>query len=215
MHGVNEDAYLGGFALRLRHLWGVFSGSERFVSKCLVLALVLLSPAPVYAYEEILGGVNLNAFCSQVFGNAFKALTVGPGAGDWVCQNGSNTRDRRAISVQAACRMQYHSGAIKAKSGAGAGSWVCVLLYREHVANVTPYCQNTFGAGWIAISTGSTINDWACQDAGNEHNRRPVTPLAVCRNQVPNSSKVTSYGRDIVCLTGPVPDLQNPRGNPE
>jgi hypothetical protein len=199
-----------------RHLSGLFLRSTSFVTKCVALALIMLSPASVYAYEESQGGVNLNAYCSQAFGNSFKALAVGQGAGDWVCQNGSNTGDRRAISVQTACQQQYpkYASVIKARSGAGAGSWVCVLLYREHVQSVAPYCQQRFGAGWIAVSTGPTINDWTCQDAGNVTNRRPAPPIAVCRTQVPNSSKVTSYGRDVVCLVGPVPDLQNPRGKP-
>ena len=52
-----------------------------------------------------LGGVNLNYYCATVVGPEFKSILIGNTAGDWVCQR--NTYDRRPISVDHACRLQY------------------------------------------------------------------------------------------------------------
>ena len=81
-----------------------------------------LPPRPII---RVLGGVNLNAYCSATFGAAFKAVANGPGAGDWSCQQNNN--DRRPISVQTACEMQYSERPIRsvALNPAAAGSWVC------------------------------------------------------------------------------------------
>lgn len=65
-------------------------------------------------YQRNLGGVNLNYYCSKTFGAGFKSVLVGKTAGDWTCQQSQN--DRRPISVEAACRLQYGRSDLKAKA---------------------------------------------------------------------------------------------------
>jgi hypothetical protein len=65
-------------------------------------------------YQRDLGGVNLNYYCSKTFGSGFKSVLVGKTAGDWTCQQSQN--DRRPISVQAACNLQYGRSGLKAKA---------------------------------------------------------------------------------------------------
>ena len=109
--------------------------------------LVLTALRPSFAYDVSLGGVNLTAYCQGAYGSSFKSLAIGSGAGDWVCQNGSDIHDRRPISVQTACQQQYspYKSSVKAKSGAGAGSWVCVITYAERPVNLTTY---RLGSEW-------------------------------------------------------------------
>jgi hypothetical protein len=105
---------------------------------------------------QILGGLNLTGYCKAVHGTGFKAVTLGDGAGDWVCQKSEH--DRRPISVQRACEMQYNARPVKAITvGTSAGSWRC---YKPHTAtpvnnppnpgsrvlgglNLTAYCKAT------------------------------------------------------------------------
>ena len=61
-----------------------------------------------------LGGVNLNSYCQKRYGSGFKSVLVGKTAGDWTCQKSQN--ERRPISVENACKMQYGNRALKAKA---------------------------------------------------------------------------------------------------
>jgi len=61
-----------------------------------------------------LGGVNLNHYCSQVFGPQFKSVLIGRTAGDWTCQQ--SKMNRRPISVEHACKLQYKASGLKAKA---------------------------------------------------------------------------------------------------
>jgi hypothetical protein len=74
---------------------------------------------------EVLGGLNLTGYCQAVHGTGFKAVALGDGAGDWVCQRSEH--DRRPISVQRACEMQYKARPVKAVTigSTSAGSWRC------------------------------------------------------------------------------------------
>jgi hypothetical protein len=94
-----------------------------------VLATMSLSSAagaagPGAGYID-LGGVNLNSYCSKTFGAGFKSVLVGKTAGDWTCQKSQN--DRRPISVEKACKMQYGKSGLKAKALAWNDplSWRC------------------------------------------------------------------------------------------
>jgi hypothetical protein len=76
-------------------------------------------PAP-----KILGGVDLMRYCNVIHGAAFRAVAVGSGAGNWTCERNAN--DRRSISVQRACEMQYSARPITAVTvGSGTGAWRC------------------------------------------------------------------------------------------
>ena len=74
---------------------------------------------------RILGGLDLTGYCRATFGQGFKAVTLGSGAGDWTCERSAG--DRRPISVQKACEMQYQARPIKAVAldANDAGSWRC------------------------------------------------------------------------------------------
>jgi hypothetical protein len=74
---------------------------------------------------RILGGVDLTAYCRATFGQRFKAVALGSGAGDWTCQR--SVGNRRPISVQRACEMQYDKRPVKAVAldPNDAGSWRC------------------------------------------------------------------------------------------
>jgi hypothetical protein len=61
-----------------------------------------------------LGGVNLNYYCQKTFGSEFKSVLIGNTAGDWTCER--NKTDRRAISVEAACKLQYGKLGLKARA---------------------------------------------------------------------------------------------------
>lgn len=86
---------------------------------CLSIA-VAMSPAPSTAGGaggyggRPLGGVNLNYYCQTKFGKEFKSVLVGKTAGDWTCER--NKTDRRAISVDGACKLQYGTPNVKARA---------------------------------------------------------------------------------------------------
>jgi len=155
-------------------------------------ALMLLAAVrPSFAYDVTLGGVNLNSYCQGAYGGTFKSITIGSGAGDWVCQNGTDTHDRRPISVQTACAQQYsqYRSIVKAKSGSGAGSWVCVITYAEKGVNLSAYCRGTYGNGFVAKLIGATSGDWVCQGNGDPHNTRPISVTDACKQQYSNVLK--------------------------
>ena len=72
------------------------------------------------------GGVNLNYYCQKTYGGAFKSVLVGDTAGDWTCQRNQN--DRREISVENACKLQYNRNDLKARAinWNNPLSWVCM-----------------------------------------------------------------------------------------
>jgi hypothetical protein len=82
------------------------------------LAALVISGGPGIAaspsYGQGLGGVNLNYYCKTTFGAEFKSVLVGKTAGDWTCQRNNN--DRRPISVNAACDLQYGKTGLRAKA---------------------------------------------------------------------------------------------------
>jgi hypothetical protein len=81
-----------------------------------------LPPAP--PAPKVLGGVDLMRYCKAAHGAGFRAVAVGGGAGNWTCERNAN--DRRPISVQRACQMQYSARPIKAVAvGGGIGAWRC------------------------------------------------------------------------------------------
>jgi hypothetical protein len=87
---------------------------------CLAVAIAMSTDALATGYGGHgyggvdLGGVNLNYYCSTTFGSGFKSVLVGKTAGDWTCQQSQN--DRRPISVEAACKLQYGKPGLKAKA---------------------------------------------------------------------------------------------------
>jgi hypothetical protein len=177
-----------------------------FLSALIALLATLGVVRPSFAYDRSLGGVNLTAYCSVTYGNTFKSLTLGPGAGDWVCQNGSDIHDRRPISVQTACMEQYpqYSAVVKSHSGVGAGSWVCDVAYAERGVNLTAYCERTFGNDYRALLIGSTSGDWVCQRGQDTHDRRPISVNDACKEEysgVWKSLAVPPSGWE--CLIGP------------
>jgi len=153
--------------------------------------LILTALRPSFAYDVSLGGVNLTAYCQGAYGSSFKSLAIGSGAGDWVCQNGSDIHDRRPISVQTACQQQYspYKSSVKAKSGAGAGSWVCVITYAERPVNLTTYCRGAFGGGFVAKLIGPTSGDWVCEGNNDPHNTRSISVADACKQQYSNALK--------------------------
>ena len=73
-----------------------------------------------------IGGVNLNYYCQKTYGNEFKSVLVGATAGDWTCQRNNN--DRREISVDQACGLQYNKYGVKARAYDWNNplSWMCM-----------------------------------------------------------------------------------------
>jgi hypothetical protein len=144
---------------------------------------------------KILGGLNLTGYCQAVHGAGFKAVALGNGAGDWACQR--NVHDRRPISVQRACEMQYGVRPVKAITVGlnDAGSWRCFQPRAQRPVynppnyggkvlgglNLTAYCQASFGHGFKAITVGTGAGDWTC--AKGAHNRRPISVQTACEMQ--------------------------------
>jgi hypothetical protein len=102
-------------------------------AKILTAAIIVLQLAANQAWAVTdwrgyhqLGGVNLNSYCQKTFGNEFKSVLVGQTAGDWTCQRNQN--DRREISVERACGMQYNIYGVKARANDWNDplSWVCM-----------------------------------------------------------------------------------------
>ena len=163
-----------------------------------VLTVSAASTTPAFAanpsYVINLGGVNLNAYCKATFGGTFKAVANGSGAGDWSCQQNNN--DRRPISVQTACEMQYSVRPIKAVAvdPSSATSWRCFkpgptlpprpVLKVLGGVNLNAYCKATFGGNFLAVANGSAAGDWSCQQ--NNNDRRPISVQAVCEMQYSN-----------------------------
>jgi hypothetical protein len=173
---------------------------------CFGFLLLLTAIRPSLAYDMNLGGVNLTAYCAGTFGGSFKAVTVGTGAGDWVCQNGADIHDTRPISVQTACVQQYKSYAsiVKAKSGAGAGSWTCVVSYTEQGVNLTAYCVKHFGNDFKSLLIGATSGDWVCQSTQNAHDQRPISVADACKEQYSGFVQALAVPPSSwVCLTNP------------
>ena len=165
-------------------------------SATLALSGPLIAPAIAAgpSYTINLGGVDLNAYCKATFGGTFKAVANGPGAGDWSCQQNNN--DRRPISVQAACEMQYTARPVKAVAvdPSSATSWRCfkpgpTLPPRPVVkilggVNLNAYCKATFGGTFKAVANGTGAGDWSCQQ--NNNDRRPISVQAACEMQYSN-----------------------------
>ncbi|MGB8315427.1 MAG: hypothetical protein WCE69_13185 [Aestuariivirga sp.] len=102
-------------------------------AKILSAAIIVLQLAANQAFAVTdwrgyrpVGGVNLNSYCQKTFGNEFKSILVGSTAGDWTCQRNQN--DRREISVERACGMQYNFYGLKARAYDWNNplSWVCM-----------------------------------------------------------------------------------------
>jgi len=82
-----------------------------------VTAFLMVSGHSVQAatfQDAELGGVNLTAWCAKQHGTGFKAKLIGKTAGDWTCEKSAG--DRRPVSVESACKLQYGSKAYKAKA---------------------------------------------------------------------------------------------------
>ena len=80
-------------------LWATFSATS--------------NAAPQPTLVDI-GGVSMNHYCVQTYGNQFKSVLVGKTAGDWACEQSAN--NRRPISVEHACKLHYGRGGLKAKA---------------------------------------------------------------------------------------------------
>jgi hypothetical protein len=156
--------------------------------------------APLNQREINLGGVNLNNYCQKTFGPRFRSVLIGRTAGDWTCQRSAN--DRRQISVQAACAMQYNKPGIKARAlnWKDPLSWRCFQTVsvpgfgggRPPIAppapapvtkgvNLNYYCQKTYGAEFKSVLVGKTAGDWTCQRFAND--RRQISVRDACRLQ--------------------------------
>ncbi len=101
---------------------------------CLAVAIVVSIQASQAGYSDYggknLGGVNLNYYCQKTFGSGFKFVLVGKTAGNWTCQQSQN--ERRSISVENACKLQYGKPNLKAKAlnWNDPLSWRCFELRR-------------------------------------------------------------------------------------
>lgn len=87
------------------------------LAAALLSALLVLSAIATEAtakYGHNLGGVNLNYYCTKTFGAGFKSVLVGKTAGDWTCQ--LNNNERRSISVDNACKLQYGRQDVKSRA---------------------------------------------------------------------------------------------------
>jgi len=169
--------------------------------------LSLAAASPSFAYDQNLGGVNLTAWCVGAYGAAFHSVALGPGAGDWVCQRGTDIHDRRPISVQSACQQQYpqYVNFVKARSGTGAGSWVCLVHYNEAPVNMTTWCMRHFGSTFHAQLIGNTTGSWVCQRGLDVNDRRPISVLQACQEQHTGVYKALPVPPvNWVCLLGPV-----------
>ncbi|WP_036992191.1 hypothetical protein [Aquamicrobium defluvii] len=101
----------------------------------LVCAASSANAAPERGLQN-LGGVNLNHYCSQVYGSRFKSALIGRTAGDWICEQ--SNMNRRPISVEHACKLQYKTSRLKAKAlnWNDPTSWRCFkkAVVRDHRA---------------------------------------------------------------------------------
>lgn len=105
----------------MRNVWFLFA-----VTAALQLAAnQALAETDWRGYHQV-GGVNLNYFCQKTYGSAFTSVLVGNTAGDWTCQRNQN--DRREISVENACKLQYNRYDLKARATDWNNplSWVCM-----------------------------------------------------------------------------------------
>jgi hypothetical protein len=101
------------------------------VAAILQLAATQSLAATDWRLYHRIGGVNLNYYCKKTYGDQFKSVLVGNTAGDWTCQRNNN--DRREISVERACALQYNIYGLKARATDWNNplSWVCMKL-RSH-----------------------------------------------------------------------------------
>jgi hypothetical protein len=95
-----------------------------------VAAFLMVSGHSVQAatFQDVeLGGVNLTFWCAKQHGTGFKAKLIGKTAGDWTCERSAG--DRRPVSVESACKLQYGNKAYKAKAlnWNDPKSWKCLL----------------------------------------------------------------------------------------
>ncbi len=73
-------------------------------------------------------GVNIDPWCKEKFGKAFKAKLVGQNASGWTCER--SIVDRRPVSFKDACKLQYGKKRVvraKALNGNDPYSWKCVV----------------------------------------------------------------------------------------
>ena len=96
------------------------------VTVILPLAATQVRAETNWWHYRSVGGVNLNYYCQKTYGGAFKSVLVGNTAGDWTCQRNQN--DRREISVENACKLQYNRNDLKARATDWNNplSWVCM-----------------------------------------------------------------------------------------
>ena len=136
-------------------------------------------------YKDVtLGGVNLTAYCSKIYGYYFKAKLIQNHAGGWTCEKTAG--NRRPISVKKACILQYGHRAYKAKAlnWTDPTSWRCFA--RQAIptmtgVNLTPWCQKTFGSTFKAKLIQNHAGGWTCEQSSG--NRRPISVIAACRLQ--------------------------------
>lgn len=141
----------------------------------------------------ILGGVDLTRYCRAIFGGEFKAVTIGDTAGDWTCER--NAGDRRGISVQQACEMQYGQRPIKAivLGPNKPGAWRCFQRGQNPPrpqpvilggVNLTAYCRATYGQRFKAIAIGPGAGDWVCARRGGAYGGgKPISVQTACEMQ--------------------------------
>ncbi len=140
---------------------------------------------------NILGGVDLTGYCRAVFGGEFKAVTIGDTAGDWTCERSAG--DRRQISVQQACEMQYGQRPIKAivLGPNKPGAWRCFQPTRQFPhpkilggVDLTSYCRATYGARFKAVARGPGAGDWVCARRGGGYGfGQPISVQTACEMQ--------------------------------
>ncbi len=72
-------------------------------------------------------GVDLSHWCRTTFGSNFTAKLIGGTAGDWACED--HPGNRRPISVENACRLQWGNGVFKAEATNwnNPHSWKCYI----------------------------------------------------------------------------------------
>jgi hypothetical protein len=151
-----------------------------FIAAGLVMSGVNTATATTTEFRSI-GGVNLNHYCKVTYGGAFKSKLIGRTAGDWTCEQSAG--NRRPISVEKACLMQYRKPRLKAKAmnWSDPYSWRCMQTVRVPEVkgvNLNHYCKVTYGGAFKSKLIGRTAGDWTCeQSAGN---RRPISVKQAC-----------------------------------
>ena len=185
-------------------LEAMVSNMKLMISGLVLLFLAVVSPPLVNVANaetlppgNILGGVDLSRYCRAVFGAGFKAVTIGDTAGDWTCERSAG--DRRPISVQQACEMQYAQRPIKAivLGPNKPGAWRCFQRGANPPrpqsrilggVDLTAYCRVTYGPPFRAIAKGPGAGDWVCARRGGSGygGGQPISVQTACEMQYRN-----------------------------